>query len=118
MQKCIHDRSILVATYDGEHSHGVPNESFKPSSSTPKGSSISNKLPTRLSDKEAISTRICENVMQQFGVERHIKIEEYASSLIKDPDFTAALAEAVARTITDQEHKRQGLDLNLNLSEE
>lgn len=118
VQKCIHDRSILVATYDGEHSHGVPNESFKPSSSTPKGSSISNKLPTRLSDKEAISTRICENVMQQFGVERHIKIEEYASSLIKDPDFTAALAEAVARTITDQEHKRQGLDLNLNLSEE
>lgn len=118
VQKCIHDRSILVATYDGEHNHGVPNESFKPSSSTPKGSSISNKLPTTLSDKEAISTRICENVMQQFGVERHIKIEEYASSLIKDPDFTAALAEAVARTVTDQEHKRQGLDLNLNLSEE
>lgn len=119
VQKCIHDRSILVATYDGEHNHGVPNESFKPSSSTPKGSSISNnKLPTTLNDKEATNTRLCENVMQQFGYGRHIKIEEYASSLIKDPDFTAALAEAVARTVTDQEHKRQGLNLDLNLSEE
>lgn len=119
VQKCINDRSILVATYDGEHNHGVPNESFKPSSSTPKGSSISNnKLPTTLNDKEATNTRLCENVMQQFGYGRHIKIEEYASSLIKDPDFTAALAEAVARTVTDQEHKRQGLNLDLNLSEE
>lgn len=119
VQKCINDRSILVATYDGEHNHGVPNESFKPSSSTPKGSSISNnKLPTTLNDKEATNTRLCENVMQQFGYGRHIKIEEYASSLIKDPDFTAALAEAVARTVADQEHKRQGLNLDLNLSEE
>lgn len=56
-----------------------------------------------------------EDVMQQCGYGRHIKIEEYATSLIKDPEFTAALAEAVARTITGQ-HKRQGL--NLNLSEE
>jgi len=56
--------------------------------------------------------------MQQFGFGRHMKIEEYASSLINDPDFTAALAEAVAQTITNQEHKRQGLNLDLNLSEE
>lgn len=119
VQKCINDRSILVATYDGEHNHGVPNESFKPSSSTPKGSSISNnKLPTTLNDKEDTNTRLCEDVMQQFGYGSNIKIEEYASSLIKDPDFTAALAEAVVRTVTDQEHKRQGLNLNLNISEE
>lgn len=119
VQKCIHDRSILVATYDGEHNHGVPNESFKPSSSTPKGSSISNnKLPTTLNDKEATNTRICEDVMQKIGYGKHIRIEEYASSLIKDPDFTAVLAEAVAQTFTDQEHKRQGLNLDLNLSEE
>jgi hypothetical protein len=55
--------------------------------------------------------------MQQFGYGKHIKIQEYASSLIKDFDFTAALAEAVAQNITGQ-HKRQGLNLNLNLSEE
>ncbi|XP_045823277.1 probable WRKY transcription factor 40 [Trifolium pratense] len=118
VQKCIHDRSIIVATYDGEHNHGVPHQSFKPSSSTLNFSSISNnKLPPTLNDKETINTGICEDVMQQFGYGKHIKIEEYASSLIKDSDFTAALAEAVVQNITGQ-HKRQGLNLDLNLSEE
>ncbi|CAL5206282.1 unnamed protein product [Lathyrus oleraceus] len=89
VQKSLHDKSIIVATYDGEHNHGVSNDSFKPSSSALNDSSISN-----------------------------IKIEEYASSLIKDHNFTAVLAKAVAKTITGQEHKRQGLNLNLNLSGE
>ncbi|KAI5393685.1 hypothetical protein KIW84_060705 [Lathyrus oleraceus] len=89
VQKSLHDKSIIVATYDGEHNHGVSNDPFKPSSSALNDSSIPN-----------------------------IKIEEYASSLIKDPDFTAVLANAVAKTITGQEHKRLGLNLNLNLSEE
>ncbi|CAK8570564.1 unnamed protein product [Lathyrus sativus] len=90
VQKCLHDKSIILATYDGEHNHGVSNDSFKPSSSmTLSDSSIPN-----------------------------IKIEEYASSLIKDPNFTAVLANAVAKTITGQQHKRQGLNLNLNLTDE
>lgn len=121
MQKSLHDKSIIVATYDGEHNHGVSNDSFKSSSSTLNDSSIStyNKLSTILNGKETINTRIRDNVMQQqFGYEKHIMIEEYASSLIKDPDFTAVLAKAVAKTITGQEHMRQGLNLNLNLSEE
>ncbi|XP_058728643.1 probable WRKY transcription factor 40 [Vicia villosa] len=105
VQKCLHDKSIIVATYDGEHNHGVSNEPFKPSSST-------------LNDREAINTRLCEDVMQQFGYGNKVKFEEYASSLILDPDFTAVLAKAVAKTIVDQQHKRQGLNLNLNLSQE
>nr|QFI57432.1 WRKY37 [Glycyrrhiza glabra] len=130
VQKCIHDRSIIVATYDGEHNHSVPHE-FGPSSSTPKGSSIiANELPPTPNEKEAInidsdipgwaqtSTEICENVMQQCGYGRHINIEEYVGSLIKDPDFTTALAEAVARTITDQHKQQQDLNLNLDLPEE
>lgn len=119
MQKCIHDRSIIVATYDGEHNHSVPH-----------GSSIlTNELAPTPSEKEAInidsdipgwaqtSTELCENVMQQCGYGRLINIEEYVGSLIKDPDFTTALAEAVARTITDQHKQQQDLNLNLDLPE-
>ncbi|CAK8569944.1 unnamed protein product [Lathyrus sativus] len=120
VQKCLNDKSIIVATYDGEHNHGVSNDSFKPSSSTLNDSSIStyNKLSTILSGQEAINTRVFDNVMQQqFGCEKHIKIEEYASLLIKDPDFTVVLAKAVAKTINGQQHKRQNLNLSLNLFE-
>jgi len=63
--------------------------------------------------------RHCEDVMQQNNNNggSNIKIEEYVSSLIKDPDFTMSLAEAVARTITGQQ-KQQDLNLNLELPEE
>ncbi|CAI8605978.1 unnamed protein product [Vicia faba] len=105
VQKCLHDKSIIVATYGGEHNHGVSNEPFKPSSST-------------LNDREAINTRLCEDVMQSFGYEKNVKFEEYVNSLIQDPNFTTVLVKAVAKTIIGQQHKRQGLNLNLNLSEE
>lgn len=45
------------------------------------------------------------------------RIEEYVGSLIKDPNFTISIAEAVARSITTQQRKQQELDLNLSLTE-
>ncbi|KAK7320643.1 hypothetical protein VNO77_30303 [Canavalia gladiata] len=131
VQRSIHDKSILVATYDGEHNHGVLHESVKPSSSTPKDSSVAKKLPLTSipNDKEAknidfaisgwaqTARKISENIMQQHDHGNNIKIEEYVSSIIKDPDFTLTLAEAVARTITDQQ-KQRGLNLNLNILED
>ncbi|KAL5071532.1 hypothetical protein RYX36_022419 [Vicia faba] len=105
VQKCLHDKSIIVATYDGEHNHGVSDEPFKPSSST-------------LNDREAINTRLCEDVVQSFGYEKNVKFDEYVNSLIQAPNFTAVLIKVVAKTIIGQQHKRQDLNLNLNLSEE
>ncbi|KAL5071531.1 hypothetical protein RYX36_022418 [Vicia faba] len=90
------------------------------SSSILNDSSIStnNKSSTILNGKETIYTRIRDDVMQQkLRCEKHIKIEEFASSLIKDPNLDAVLAKAVAQTIASQQSKRQGPNLNLNLLE-
>ncbi|XP_061354324.1 probable WRKY transcription factor 40 isoform X1 [Gastrolobium bilobum] len=131
VQRCIHDRSILVATYDGEHNHGIIHKSLRPSSSTLTGTSMTNNSPLTIipNGKDAMNIdfapsgwaqtdmRLCEDVMQQHDHGSNIKIEEYVSSLIKDPDFTVALAEAVARTITSQ-RKQQGINLNMDVPEE
>ncbi|MED6216969.1 hypothetical protein PIB30_013184 [Stylosanthes scabra] len=137
VQKCIDDKSILVATYDGEHNHAAIHDSLIPSSSTPKGSVANNinnnycknnDLPFTILENDdkkywphqRDSVRLCcdgDVTMQKSDHRGNTKIEEYASSLIKDPEFTAALAEAVARTITGQS-KEQDLNLNLGLPEE
>lgn len=133
MQRCLHDKSIVVATYDGEHNHAAIHES---SSSTSKGSSpVVNNLPLMtsiLNDKEPMNIglalsgwsqtdhrRHCEDAMQQNNNNggSNIRIEEYVSSLIKNPDFSMSLAEAVVRTITGQQ-KQQDINLNLDLPEE
>lgn len=89
---------------------------------------MANQLPSIANDKEAMNIlalsalsqtdrRHSEEVMHQHNHETNVKVEEYVSSLIKDPDFTMSLAEAVARTITG-ELKQQDLNLNLNIPEE
>ncbi|MED6170824.1 hypothetical protein PIB30_034818 [Stylosanthes scabra] len=122
VQKCIDDKSILVATYDGEHNHAAIHDSLIPSSSTPKGS-VANNITNNYNNyhyckNNDLPFTILENDKNWPHQRGSSKIEEYASSLIKDPEFTAALAEAVARTITHQSNKEQDLDLNLGLPQE
>ncbi|OIW09294.1 hypothetical protein TanjilG_01265 [Lupinus angustifolius] len=119
VQRSVYDRSIIVATYDGEHNHD--DESFLPSSSTPKDSflplTIIQNYKEALNIDHALSTnkKPCKDIMDYGNNNKNnMKIEEYVSSLMNDPEFTVTIAEAVAHSIIAQP-KQQCLNLNLGL---
>ncbi|XP_027356908.1 WRKY transcription factor 18-like [Abrus precatorius] len=131
VQRSILDRSILVATYEGTHNHGVFGELHQPSSSTPQSSVMANNLPMTIMPKNKdtmnmdlnlcrwaqTDIRLCEDHKQQQNARgNQSKIEENVGSLIKEPDFTIPLAKAVVHSIKN-ESKQLGLNLNLGLPE-
>ena len=100
MQRSIQDKSILVATYEGKHNHGVFHDLLKPSSSIPETSIMINNLPitSMPNDKDTLNIdlalcnsdqtdiRLCDDVKQQNHRGSKSKIEEYVS-----PPFSCVL---------------------------
>ncbi|KAJ6829154.1 WRKY transcription factor WRKY71-like [Iris pallida] len=102
VQRSAGDRSVLVATYEGDHNHGMPSLAPGPSSDHPATGpspvSVHPSGPTVTLDltrprPAGQDQRTAAESPDRF--QRRLA-EQMASSLTKDPTFTAALATAIS----------------------
>ncbi|TQE11174.1 hypothetical protein C1H46_003180 [Malus baccata] len=126
VQKSAENPCLLVATYEGEHNHMHPEKRAEvtliarvspkqnqqlitsPISVLPSVAKIS-PAPTFLCDDNRISpnSAMCPPETQAPAFQQFL-VQQMASSLTKDPNFTSALAAAISGRISDHTMARNG----------
>ncbi|CAN1190748.1 Probable WRKY transcription factor 40 [Linum perenne] len=125
VQRSVEDQSVVVATYEGEHNHpsAAAPEATSTSSSSGRGLTIAAAAASGSTTTTTIKTSSPTSVVRNSvpapvpattsaspkqGVDgpevRQFLVEQMATSLTKDPNFTAALAAAISGRMLQQNH--------------
>ncbi|KAK3438018.1 hypothetical protein EUGRSUZ_C02660 [Eucalyptus grandis] len=107
VQRSVDDPSLLVATYEGEHNHRCPPQGAKPPSVSPPISPSSMKPSNQNPVLDFVRCGFSNLAMKskqetEVGTPPQFLVQEMVSSLTRDPNFTASLAEAISGAMLDR----------------